>query len=106
MQEKEGAVICFDTVLMSSQDSLITYLFFSSITKTLQIWTSIDLGQFFYGTGNLQKREKGRGGCENCFVSCSEICHSNMTKVLAPSQWIPLQKDNITQKLNIYKLQP
>lgn len=55
--EKEGAVICPDTILGSFQDSLIL-TFFISITRTLWIWTSIDLGQFFSGTGNVQKRGK------------------------------------------------
>lgn len=107
---KEGAVIYLDTVLGSFktfQDSLILFSF--QITRTLWIWTSTDLGQFFSGTGNVQntgKKKKKRVVWENCFVSYSEICHLNMTKVFTPSQWIPLQKDNITQKLNIYKLQP
>lgn len=62
VQKKEGAVVCFDTVLGSFQtfqNSLILP-FFSSITRTLWIWTTIDLGQFSSGTGNVQKREKSR----------------------------------------------
>lgn len=60
MQEKEGAAISFDTVLGSFrtiQDSLILHLFFSSITRTLRIWTSIDLRVFFW---QWQRAEEGK----------------------------------------------
>lgn len=97
-------MICSGTVLGSFQDSLIlTFLQFNN-QKTMDFEKHRFGAVFFW---HWQCAEEGkRVVWENCFVSYSEICYFNMTEVFTPSQWIPLQKDNITQKLNIYKLQP
>lgn len=51
-----------DTVLGSflTPHYLLILVFFSSITTTLWIWTSTDLGWFSDDTGNEPKRKGGR----------------------------------------------
>lgn len=108
VQEKEGAVVCFDTVLGSFQtfqDSLILAIFRFTYQNTMDL-DKHRFGAVFFWHWQCAEEGKKKSSLENCFVLYSEICHSNMTKVFTPSQWIPLQKDSITQKFNIYKLQP
>lgn len=60
-ERKEGAVNSLDTVLGSflTPHYLLILVFFNSVTRTLWIWTSTDLGRLSDNTGNAQKKKKG-----------------------------------------------